>query len=297
MSESPKYYWLKLMDNFFLDKRIKIMRKNAGEVATAIYLKMLLRAMGNNGIIYFDGYLENFYEELAFDLDEDEEECRLCLDVIERLGLVEIKDSKTYFFPQAIECTGSETGAAERMRKNRKNKAEQERNSSVTDLNNVQKCYIEKEKEIEIDKEIEIELEKETEKESEIYSFTEEGEKAKIMLMLQNGEYYPVFSSEIKKWKELYPNVDIEQQLRTIKGWLEYNPDKRKEKQNMPGYINAWLARKQEEADKQAKEAANANAKKPYTPDPTASYDLERAIKKMNTTVPKLAPKKKKSPS
>lgn len=70
--------------------------------------------------------------------------------------------------PATVEYTGSETKAAERMRKNRKNKAEQECNGSVTNLNNVQKCYIE------IEIEIEIESEKETETEKEIYSFTEE---------------------------------------------------------------------------------------------------------------------------
>lgn len=70
-------------------------------------------------------------------------------------------------------------------------------------------------------------------------------EKAAITLTLNDKSEYPLFDKNIAEWKELYPNVDILQELRNMKGWLNSNPTKRKTKSGILRFINSWLAREQ----------------------------------------------------
>ena len=155
-----KYYWLKLKEDFFRSKRIKKLRNMAGgDTYTIIYLKMQLLALKTEGVLTWTGVEENFADELALDLDEKPEDVQMTIMYLLSKGLAETEDNKTFFLPYVIENTGSETTAAERMRKSR------ERNNVTQMCNNVtpllHSCYTEIEKEI--DKDIEIEREKEEE--------------------------------------------------------------------------------------------------------------------------------------
>lgn len=77
---AKRYYWLKLPDDFFRQKPIKKLRKIAGgDTYTVIYLKMLLISLKNDGKLYFDGVEDNFCEELALELDEEEENVKVAL--------------------------------------------------------------------------------------------------------------------------------------------------------------------------------------------------------------------------
>ena len=98
MFESPRYYWLKLSNEFFNDIRIRILRKTAGDTAVMIYFKMLLKAISTGGSIEFLGLEENFYEELAIDFNESEEACKITVEALEKYGLLETEDGKTFFF-------------------------------------------------------------------------------------------------------------------------------------------------------------------------------------------------------
>ncbi|MCD8036978.1 MAG: DUF6291 domain-containing protein [Clostridiales bacterium] len=66
-----------------------------------------------------------------------------------------------------------------------------------------------------------------------------------IELILADNTAYPVYQEDADNWGKLYPNVDIIQQLRNMKGWLEGNPSRRKTKTGMPKFINAWLIKEQ----------------------------------------------------
>jgi hypothetical protein len=66
-----------------------------------------------------------------------------------------------------------------------------------------------------------------------------------ITLPLNKGEY-PVTQSQAAEWIELYPAVDIYQELRNMRGWLNANPKKRKTRTGTPRFINAWLSREQD---------------------------------------------------
>lgn len=119
MSEK-KFYWLKLKSDFFSSKRIKKLRKLAGgDTYTIIYLKMQLLAMQTDGMLKWSGLEDDFASELALDLDETPENVEVTLQYLLSCGLAETEDCVNFFFPWAVQNTGSETSAAQRMRDSR----------------------------------------------------------------------------------------------------------------------------------------------------------------------------------
>ena len=67
-----------------------------------------------------------------------------------------------------------------------------------------------------------------------------------IKLILNDNSYYYVIDEEVKEYKTLYPNVDVEQQLRNMAGWLNANQRKRKTKRGIKRFINSWLSKEQD---------------------------------------------------
>ena len=121
MSDGKRYYWLKLKDDFFTSKRIKKLRNQAGgDTYTIIYLKMQLLAMKTDGVLTWTGLEENFAEELALDLDEKPDDVEITLLYLLKVGLAETQDQQHFFFPYAVENTGSEQASAKRVRDFRK---------------------------------------------------------------------------------------------------------------------------------------------------------------------------------
>ena len=62
----------------------------------------------------------------------------------------------------------------------------------------------------------------------------------------RNGEYYPVTQKMVDDWQELYPNVNILQELRKAKGWSLSNQAKRKTFKGMSRFLNSWFSREQD---------------------------------------------------
>ena len=67
-----------------------------------------------------------------------------------------------------------------------------------------------------------------------------------ILLPLNNGTDYLVSVEQCHEWAGLYPAVDVMQQLRSMKGWLDSNPTKRKTRGGILRFINGWLAKEQD---------------------------------------------------
>ena len=67
-----------------------------------------------------------------------------------------------------------------------------------------------------------------------------------IQLPLNDKSLYDVSQNDFEEYEELYPNVDIMQELRKMKGWLNANPTKRKTKRGIKRFINSWLSREQD---------------------------------------------------
>ena len=127
MSEDKKrFWWLKLKEGFFNSTEMRLLRKSAGgEVFTIIYLKMQLVSLRTDGIIFYNGYAETFEKEIAFVIDEDAENVANAIGALRRLKLIEDITDKSFFIPEAVANTGSESDSAARMRRMRERKASQ----------------------------------------------------------------------------------------------------------------------------------------------------------------------------
>jgi predicted phage replisome organizer len=155
MSEK-RYYWLKLMDDFFTSKRIKRLRSLAGgDTYTIIYLKMQLKALKTGGFLYYDGIMESFAEELALDIDEKADDVSMTIAFLRNVGLLEVSESEEYHLTYMDNLVGSETASAKRVRDFRNRKCEEKPlqcNNDVTEVKQVGNGEKEKEKDIEINK-------------------------------------------------------------------------------------------------------------------------------------------------
>lgn len=82
-----------------------------------------------------------------------------------------------------------------------------------------------------------------------------------ITLLLKDKTEYGITQKDIEHYKELYPAVDIMQELRNMKGWCESHPTKRKTRAGVKRFITGWLS----------KEKGSRNNKQPD--DIKAKYD------------------------
>ena len=81
-----------------------------------------------------------------------------------------------------------------------------------------------------------------------------------ISLTLNDKTLHDIFQSDIDAWAELYPAVDIMQELRKMKGWIDANPEKRKTRRGISRFINNWLARTQDGGGIRRKTYAKQNS-------------------------------------
>lgn len=149
---AKKYYWLKLKKTFFNQKEIKRLRRLAGgDTYTIIYLKLLLLSLENEGNIYFEDIGDDFVDELALEIDEDDDNIKMTLSYLFSKGLIETVNDKEYFLNDIPEMIGSESESARRVRRHRQSKKQKtlQCNGQVTKRN----TEIEIEKDIELDKE------------------------------------------------------------------------------------------------------------------------------------------------
>lgn len=257
-----RYYWLKLPDDFFRQKPIKKLRRIAGgDTYTIIYLKMLLVSLKNEGKLFFDGVEENFTEEIALELDEEEENVKVTVQFLMAQGLLQLIDESEYELTECSRMVGSESASAERMRRLRDKK------TSQCDIGVTQQLHLsDVEKEIEIDKDKEIENKyicpevnsgqpqpkAEIEPSCSKAELKVETEPAQadvfIKLPLINGDDYLVTKEYVKELKELYPAVDVEQALRNMRGWLDSNPRNKKTPRGIKRFITSWISREQDKA-------------------------------------------------
>jgi len=281
-----RYYWLKLSEGFFRQKPIKKLRKiPGGDTYVLIYLKMLLVSLRQDGRLYFEGVEEDFPQELALDIDEDEEAVRITVSFLIAQGLLQIGNDADYMLPEAREMTGGEAYSTERVRRYREKKSVT-CNADVTPVKRLGNEEIEIEKEIEKEKDINIfcpelsnsgpnpadkaqpdeavadgiigtsdgagmMVEKAAEPSSEIF----------ISLPLTGNQVWDVTKDYVAELRELYQAVDVEVQIRKMKGWLDANPRNRKTKKGIKRFITNWLSREQDKAPRVIQDSRPAQSR------------------------------------
>ena len=68
------------------------------------------------------------------------------------------------------------------------------------------------------------------------------------VLPLVDGTDFEISVETATELSGLYPAVDVEQQLRNMRGWLLANPKNKKTKTGIMRFVNSWLSREQNSA-------------------------------------------------
>ena len=97
------------------------------------------------------------------------------------------------------------------------------------------------------EKEIDVEVEKEIEIENVCAELPGSPPPAAV-LPLVDGTDFEISVKTVAELSGLYPAVDVEQQLRNMRGWLLANPKNRKTKAGIMRFVNSWLSREQNSA-------------------------------------------------
>ncbi|MEY8370150.1 phage replisome organizer N-terminal domain-containing protein [Aerococcaceae bacterium 50-4] len=163
---AKRYYWLKLKNDFFEQKEIKLLRRIAGgDTYTVIYLKMLLVSLQNEGKIYYDGITDSIVEEIALEIDEDADNVQITLQFLTSKGLIEQGVDDDIKMMNIGEMIGSESASAARMRKHRNRKLSHSDVKALQSDTGVTPRLHQGDTEKEIEKDIEIEKDKEPQQE------------------------------------------------------------------------------------------------------------------------------------
>ena len=67
-----------------------------------------------------------------------------------------------------------------------------------------------------------------------------------IGIPLLGGKEHPVYRKDIDEYVSLYPDINVEQELRNMRGWCLANPQRRKTRSGIRKFINSWLSRAQD---------------------------------------------------
>lgn len=96
------------------------------------------------------------------------------------------------------------------------------------------------------------------------------------VLPLVDGTDFEISVETATELSGLYPAVDVEQQLRNMRGWLLANPKNKKTKAGIMRFVNSWLSREQNSARPASSQATGGRYGKPDIPK-GASGELGKA--------------------
>lgn len=242
-----RYYWIKLKTNFFnLDEIDFLLSQKNGCEYVVLYQMLCLNTANSNGM------LESRIGEMIvpYNVDKivrdtkhfDYDTVVVALELYKKLGLIYEDKNGCLAISNFDEMVGSETTSAKRVREWREKQKALQCNKNViedvTQENRVKSLDIR-------DKDIK-EKNKEEDIKEDVQKVQEPIEPPVIQLILNDKSFFDVTKELYDEWCELYPNVDVMQELRNMKGWLNANPTKRKTKRGIKKFINGWLAREQD---------------------------------------------------
>ena len=252
-----RFYWMKLPSDYFGQLIQKKMRKQPdGAEMQLIYLKLLLYCIDKDAEIIFQGVYDSVEDEIAEEIGEDAEAVKKTLTFLEANKKLE-RTEHGFILPEALELVGSESVSAERVRRFRERQALQ-CNADVTECNaDGAQCNVDIDKDIDKDKsKIKsiycVELSEtpqrqpppKTDKKSETIEVEPVPSGYKIILL--DKSFYEIPLEKLNFWKESYPAVDVEQEIRNMEAWADANPTRRKTRNGVVRFITNWLKREQD---------------------------------------------------
>lgn len=175
---TKKYYWLKLKEDFFEEDAIAwLEEQEKGKDYCLFYLKLCLKSLKSNGLLIRNvGSMLVPYDAktLAKITNTDMDTVRVAMDILTKIGLIQILENGEIFITQLQNMVGSETKWAEKKRLQRQNK------DNVPKLSG--QCPIEKEKEKEIEIEIEIEQDTDRDRDNVVVNCFKYAQKVGVLL-------------------------------------------------------------------------------------------------------------------
>lgn len=96
--------------------------------------------------------------------------------------------------------------------------------------------------------------------------------------LLNDGTSYEITEKDVEEFQELYPGIDVRQEIRNITGWCISNPKNRKTKAGAKRFLNGWLARSQNSARPSQKSKARPTG---FTNFQQRDYDFDELEKQL----------------
>ena len=243
--------WIKIVTNIFDNRKIRqIEAMPEGDTILVIWFKLICLAgvINDNGMIYLTPEIPYTEEMMASQFGRPLTVVRLALSTFQAFGMIEVVDNFLCLpswekYQSADKLEGIRSKNAERQARYRERQRAKMAENSVTPA-----LPVTQHNAIDIDTDIDIEVERE---EKTILPEAEAAPDlpppiAVISIILNDKTQYPITEADVDGWKDLYPAVDVMQELRKMKGWADANPSKRKTKAGIKRFINAWLAKEQD---------------------------------------------------
>jgi predicted phage replisome organizer len=161
MSDTKKYYWLKLKRDFFKRHDMKIIESmDNGKDYVLFYLKLLLESVDHDGNLRFSETVPYNDKMLSTITDTNIDIVRSAVKIFSELGMMDQFDDGTLYMTQVSSMLGSETSEAIRLRELRAKKKQvligQGESVQRTETYENRTPELELEKDIELDKEKDI---------------------------------------------------------------------------------------------------------------------------------------------
>ena len=294
--------WIKIVTDVFDDEKILLIESlPEADSLIVIWFKLLCLAgkQNNSGVFVMNGRIPYTDEMFATIFRRNINTIRLALTTFDNFGMIErINDavtipnwSKHQNFDQIEKKNEYQKEYMREYRAKQKQLAGTE-NDKLRKPNGKTNCNTNGEDDSNahvrpLDKSREEEIREEENKEYILHgaddsaSIPEDDAPIIISLMLNDKTHYHVNKLQVDEWKELYPAVDIEQQLRNMRGWLDSNPKKRKTKSGILKFITGWLAREQ---DRGGTFRNNGGQGKSKSVMPETSPERQKAYEEMEVT-------------
>ncbi len=261
MATGKRYYWIKLRETFMSSDVVDFLMSQADGANYVVLYQMLCLKTINTA-----GRLARTIGEIVipYDVNKIQRDCkwftadtiRVALELYKKFGLVYEDVDGTLVMTGHNEMVGSETNWAMQKRHQMVTKAQKQLNSTASGGNKVESKVENfhpdiRDKEIR-DKEIrDREIENKSNNNITSGEPTEVGtpqqqEKPPIFtLPCIGGGEFPLTQEDVDKWAELYPAVDVPQEIRAMIGWLDANPSRRKTVSGAKRFANNWLSKAQ----------------------------------------------------
>lgn len=258
MSDSKKYYYLKLKDNFFeSDNMILLENMKDGYLYENILLKLYLKSLKDGGRLMLNGRIPYNSQMIASVTRHQVGTVEKSLEILEGLGLIEVLDSGAIYMSDIQNMIGESSTEADRKRAYRA-RIEREKNTGQIEDKCPDKRADKSPPEIR-EKRLDI-------RDKDIKYICPEPEMSpdcsNILLPLIDNTSYNVPTQKISKWEIAYPVVDVEQELRKMSAWLDANPTRRKTPRGIERFINNWLSKEQDRGGVHRNDSRQQVAKK-----------------------------------